>query len=355
MLKHTGVPRNDGEDSDIFEQVYAMRLGRIRKQEECCTLLAPIDFQRLLISSVEAQCQEVDELDDDALLAELGVGNEKLPIAELHHVRSTVEKQVAEEIASRRQCEDFENFRALFEHVQRQLDTGLRETRPFQHNAEIEAGQFFILRGQKVYVAEMGTLFAKKYGDKAPRRDARMRVIFDNGTESDLLMRSLQRALHKDEAGRRIIDSADVPLFADQAEVGDEVSGTIYVLQSESDDPYIRENRNLIHKIGVTNKKVETRIASAKLDPTFLMADVKVIATYQLYNINRSKLENLIHRIFAQARLEIEIRDRFGNPVVPREWFLVPLDVIDEAVKKIQEGTIDRYFYDTKRASLVEG
>ena len=355
FVKAHGHPPRHGEDRDIFERIYSTRLECIRKQEECRTLLVEVDYQGLLTDSVEAQCHEPDELDDDALLAELGVGNVDLPITKLDHVRSTAEKQAAEEIASRRQCEDFENFQALFEQVQCDLDTGLRETRPFQQNADIEAGQYFILGGQKVYVAERGETFIKQYSDNVTRKDARMRVIFDNGTESDLLMRSLQRALYKDDSGRRIIDSADVPLFADQAEADDEASGTIYVLRSKSNNPFIQENRDLIHKIGVTNKKVETRIANAKLDPTFLMADVEVVATYQLYNINRSKLENLIHRIFAKARLELEIKDRFGNPVVPREWFLVPLDVIDEAVKKIQEGTIARYFYDMKKASLVEG
>ncbi len=349
---HGHTPHRD-EDSDIFEQMYAVRLQCIRKQEEYHALLAPMDHQGLLASDDETKCHEPDELDDDALLAELGA--EDLPITKLDHVRSVAEKQAAEEIASRQKCEDFGDFQPLFEQVQRELDKGLRKTQPFRHNAEIEAGQFFILGGQKVYVAEMGASFVKRYGGRDVRRDARTRVIFDNGTESDLLMRSLQRALNKDEAGRRIIDLTDAPLFADQMEAGDEASGTIYVLRSKSDDPYIQKNRNLIHKIGVTSNKVEIRIANAQLDPTFLMADVEVVATYQLYNINRSKLEALIHRIFASARLEIEIKDRFGNPVVPREWFLVPLDVIDEAVKKIQEGTIARYFYDTKRAALVEG
>ena len=350
---HGRIPQHD-KDCDIFEQIYAVRLECLRKQEECRTLLAGMDYQGLLTDSIEAQRQEPDELDDDALLAELGVGNVDLPITKLHHVRSTAEKQAAEEIASRRQCPDFGNFRPLFEQVQHELATGLRETQPFQKNAEIEAGQFFILRGQKVYVAESGAMFIKQYGEKIARKDARMRVIFDNGTESDLLMRSLQRALYKDDSGRRIIDSADVPLFADWTEADDTASGTIYVLRSKSDNPFIQENRDLIHKIGVTNKKVETRIANAKLAPTFLMADVEVVATYQLYNINRNKLEKLVHRIFAKSRLEVEIKDRFGNPVKPQEWFLVPLGIINEVVEKIQEGTITRYFYDAKTASLVE-
>ena len=133
----------------------------------------------------------------------------------------------------------------------------------------------------------------------------------------------------------------------------DEASGTIYVLRSRSDHPMVAENRDLVHKIGVTNMDVERRIAGAHLQPTFLMANVDVVATYELYNINRTKLENLIHRIFEPAKLDIEIMDRFGRPVVPREWFFVPLFVIDEAVERIKDGTIAEYQYDSKQAALV--
>ena len=343
------------KDGDIFERIYATRLQCIREQEECRSLLGEFDYQNLLTDRVNEQSPDPDELDDDALLAELGVVNSDLSITKLHNVRSTTEKQVAKEIASRRPCEDFEIFQPLFERVRRELEFGMRESRPFQQNAEIEVGQYFILGGQMVYVADKGEIFINRYSAKKSHRDARMRVIFDNGTESDLLMRSLQRALNKDNYGRRIIDSADKPLFSNQTVADDEASGIIYVLRSKSDNPYIQENRDVIHKIGVTNKKVETRIADAKHDLTFLMADVEVVATYQLYNINSSKLEKLIHRVFAAARLKVEINDRLGNPIVPREWFLVPLEVIDKAVKKIQEGTIARFVYDTESASLVEG
>jgi hypothetical protein len=125
------------------------------------------------------------------------------------------------------------------------------------------------------------------------------------------------------------------------------------VLRSKSDHPVVTAHRDLLHKIGVTGGNIVRRIANAYLDPTFLMADVDIVATYELYNINRTKLENLIHRIFGAARLDIEIKDCFGQPVVPREWFLVPLFVIDEAVEKIRDGTITSYCYDLKTASLV--
>jgi hypothetical protein len=326
-----------------------VRLDRIRDLQECRDLLAPLDQQGLLADTSSAlPASEPDDLDDDALLAELGVEVARSPLTELKHVRSTAEKKAADEVANREKCEDFATFKPLFEQVQKELDTGLRETRPFEMKAEIEKGRFFIVSGQKAYVADKGETITNEQG----RTDARLRVIFDNGTESNMLMRSLQRALNKDDAGRRITDPSAGPLFSDQTLDGDEASGIIYVLRSKSDHPLVTANRELVHKIGVTNMSVDKRIAGAHLQPTFLMANVEVVATYELYNINRSKLENLIHRIFEPARLEIEIMDRFGRPVVPREWFLVPLFAINDAVDKIRDGTITSYRYDPHAAAL---
>ena len=351
FVKTHGWPPCHGENRDIFERIHAVRLDRIREQEECRTLVAPFDHQQLLEPQPEAYLDSPspDDMDDDALLAALGVEADASDITELRHVRSSAEKRAAEEVATRDKCEDFERFQPLFEQVQRELDAGIRATGPLGAKADIEPGRFFIVGGQKAYVAEMGNEFTQRYGD----RDARLRVIFDNGTESNMLRRSLQRALHKDDAGRRILETSPGPLFTDQTAEGDEASGTIYVLRSEAQIPFVAENRDLVHKIGVTNAKVQSRIGNARLDPTFLMADVEIVAEYGLYNIDRSKLEQVIHRIFAPARLDIEIEDRFGNPVVPREWFLVPLDAIDAAVRKIRDGTIAEYAYDVKSAALV--
>ena len=346
---HGRAPQH-GEGKDIFERLYAVRLDRLQESSEFRSLLEPLDHQGLLRASNVAAVPNVEELDDDELLAALGVEAETSDITELRHVRPSAEKRAAEEIANRERCVDFERFQPLFQQVQNELESGLRNTRPFEKKAEIAPGRFFIVGGQKAYVAEMDEEFLTAQG----MTDARLRVIFDNGTESNMLMRSLQRALHKDDAGRRITDPVAGPLFADQTADGDEASGTIYVLRSRSDLPIVAENRKVLHKIGVTSGKVERRIANAKIDATFLLSDVEVVATYELFNINRTKLENLIHRIFDTARLDVEIKDRFGNPVVPREWFLVPFSAVDEAVEKIKDGTIKDYVYDPKQARLVE-
>lgn len=350
FVEEHGHPPQHGEGKDIFERLYAVRLDRLKELTQFRSLLEPIDQGGLLGDSGLVAASVDDDMDDDALLAELGIEAETSDITELRHVRSSADKKAAEEIANRQKCEDFERFKPLFEQVQNELDTGLRETRAFELKAEIRPGAFFIVGGQKAYVADMDEVFTNAQG----RTDARLRVIFDNGTESNMLMRSLQRALHKDDAGRRITDSSAGPLFADHTADGDEASGTIYVLRSKSDLPIVKEHRNVLHKIGVTSGKVERRIANAKIDATFLLADVEVVATYELYNINRTKLENLIHRIFDPARLDVEIKDRFGNPVVPREWFLVPFNVVDEAVERIKDGSIKGYVYDPQQARLVE-
>ncbi|EAQ29768.1 YeeC-like protein [Erythrobacter sp. NAP1] len=355
FVEEHGKRPQHGEDNDIFERLYAVRLERIRDQEECRSLVEPMDHQGLLDTTNVEQPVEVDELDDDALLAELGVEAETADITELRHVRSSAEKRAAEEIANRDKCEDFEKFQPLFEKVQREIKDGIRQTRPFVKDAgflkaDIKQGELFILGGQTVYVAEVGETIKAPNGET----DARLRVIYSNGTESNLLLRSLQRALYKDEAGRRITEPVAGPLFTDNEDDDDQASGTIYVLRSKSDHPTVAAHREVLHKIGVTSGKVERRIANAKIDPTFLMADVEIVATYELFNINRTKLESVIHRVFGAAKLDIEIKDRFGKPVVPKEWFLVPRFVIDEAVARIKDGTITEFVYDPTSASLKE-
>ncbi len=344
-----GRPPQHGEERDIFERLYAVRLDRLRKLDDARTLLAPLDHQGLLSAGPLTGESIPDDLDDDELLSQLGV---EVPaaagITDLRHVRTAAEKREAEEIANRDRCEDFDRFKPLFDGVQQELTAGLRQTKRFERKSEIGVGRFYILGGQKAYVAAMEEPLANEHGNI----DARLRVIFDNGTESNLLMRSLQKALQQDPTGRRIVEPSAGPLFTDQNEEGDEASGTVYVLRSKSDHPIVAAHRGVLHKIGVTGGNVVRRIANARLDPTFLMAEVEVIATYELFNINRTRLENLIHRIFDPARLDIEIKDRFGNPVVPREWFLVPLFAVDEAVEKIKDGTITNYVYDPATARL---
>lgn len=340
-----------GEGRDIFERLYAVRLEQLRKLPEAQALLAGLDGPGLLSGAVLSA--EVEGMDEDALLAELGAGVDGADAANitvLRHVRSTAAKRAAaEEIADRTPCADFARFQPLFERVERDLQSGLRKTLRFGRDTTIADGNYFIVGGQLAYVAEVGDSIKAPNGES----DARLRVVYANGTESNLLRRSLQRALYKDDTGRRLTDPDMGPLFGDAAEADDIATGTIYVLRSLSSHLFVAAHRELIHKIGVTGGKVETRIAGAEKDATYLLAGVEVVATYKLHNLNRTRLENIFHRVFGAAQLDLTIEDRFGQPVKPREWFLVPLQAIDETVERIRDGSITDWVYDLQTARLV--
>lgn len=349
--QHGCAPQH-GEDRDIFERLYAVRLDRLRVLPDCRALLEPLDHQGLLAGAPPAAAPAEEAIDIDDLAAELeGVGGAG-DITVLRHVRTTAEKRAAEEIADRKPCLDFDAFKPLFERVATDVKTGLRQSQPIEAGRRaIEAGDFFVLDGITLYVAEVG----EPLKTTAREVDRRLRLIFSNGTESNLLLRSLQRAFYNDPAARRLASPESGQLaFGGDLESDDVESGTIYVLRSLSDDPYVAQHRDIIHKMGVTGGRVETRIANAENEATYLLAKVEIVATYKLAGINRTRMENLFHRLFAPARLNITINDRFGRPVQPAEWFLVPLFVIDEAVARLKDGSITGYIYDPGAAKLVK-
>jgi len=341
-----------GEEKDIFERLYAVRLDRLRKQQECRVILKDLDYQNLLGSDTIGDIP--NDISDDELLAQLGVDDFKEDsITNLKHVQSRAERKAAEEVANRTPAADFEKFKPFFDEVLRDIEQKERNTIQFRKDAgftktSLKQGQFLIVGGQLSYIAEIGDTIKAPNGDD----DARLRVIYANGTESNILLRSLIRAMYKDETSRFITEPYIGPLFSNENSEDDIGSGTIYVLRSLSDHPVVAENRKIVHKIGVTGGDVKQRLGNAKYDPTFLMADVEVIATYKLANINRIKLERVIHKFFNAARLDIEVKDRFGKYVKAQEWFLVPLFIIDQMVEKITDGTVGEYFYDSFSAEL---
>jgi hypothetical protein len=349
--KHGRAPEH-GEGGDIFERLYAVRLERLRTLPDCRALLEPLDYQGLLAGTPIIAHRADETIDIDDLAAELMGAVGAADIRVLRHVRATAERRAAEEIADRKACVDFETFRPLFERVQAEVKTGMRQSQPIEAGRRaIEAGDFFVLDGITLYVAEVGEALKTTAGEV----DRRLRLIFSNGTESNLLLRSLQRAFYNDPAARRLTSPQSGQLsFGGELEADDVESGTIYVLRSLSDNPYVAENREIIHKVGVTGGKVEARIAGAEHDSTYLLAKVEVARSYKLAGINRTRMEKLFHKLFATARLDITIPDRFGHPVQPEEWFLVPLSVIDEAVERIKDGSITGYVYNSRDARLVK-
>lgn len=349
--EHGRHPRH-GEGGDIFERLYAVRLDRIRASPECLALLKPMDADGLLARAGAGAAADAGT--DDELLEALGVGAAAPgDVTVLKHVRSNTERLSPEEVARREPCADFGTFRPLFEAVQAGLAAGEWRTTPFKGrgDAKIQVGEWYILDGQKAYVAGADEAFVQDYGEI----DRRLRVVFDNGTESNLLMRSLRRALNKDDQSRRLlpVEPEVRSLFSDEAADDDTAAGTIYVARSLSGHPFIAEHREVVHKIGVTSGDPGRRVAGAKNDPTFLLADAEIVAVYTLANLHRGKFERLLHRLFDAARLDVGLKDRFGGAVEPREWFLLPLAVIDEAITRIKNCSIDKFRYDRATGRLA--
>ncbi len=357
FVEEHGRPPEHGENRDIFERLYAVRLDRLCESSECREILKEFDTRGLLAASAQAKKDLPDhEPSDEELLASLGVEDSaEDDVTQLVHVRSRQEIKTAEEVARRAPCKDFDQFKPIFDQVQRDLETGERRTVKYggklndSSSPDIKKGDWFILEGQKVLVAGVGEEFVSEY-DRVNRR---LRVVYDNGTESEPLQRSLQRALYEDKTSRRITEPGPGPLFADMEEEDDLATGYVYVLRSKSDHPFVAQHRDVIHKIGVTGGDVKSRIANARKDPTYLLADVEIVATFKLANVNRRALEALLQKFFGSARLDLQLKDRFGSQVEPREWFLVPLPVIDEAINKIKDGTIGDFRYDPESARLA--
>ena len=305
-----------------------------------------------LLANAKPEPKSLDEildLDDDLLVDPNG------GLFEMRHVKSSPAK--AEMVSERAKCEDFEAFRPLFDKTAAELSSGDRKSIRFANEQDIEAGSFFILNGVMVYVAEVRDPHVRN-----GKRNARLRLIFDNGTEGNNLLRSLATELYKDPNGRRISDPHAGPLFgATDTQVverpagpGERVTGLIYVVRSLSTQPEIAALDGQLFKIGFTTGTLDARIRAAADDPTFLMAPVKPVMTYEAINLNANAFERLVHHFFAQARLDIEIMDRLGKPIRPREWFLLPLSIIEQVVPLIVDGSILRYQYDHKTCSIVK-
>ena len=321
-----------------------MKLLGILSNIDIHELLLPHDRHELLPKEPVIETQSLDEildLDDDIL------STPQDDIFNMVHARPSAARP--DRVSERKACEDFESFKPLFDQCVKEINDGTRKTLKFANEQEIYAGEFFILNGIMVYVAEVRDKHIRN-----GKKNARLRLIFDNGTEGNNLLRSLATELYKDSNGRRVSNPNAGTLFDAHIEDEDMQTGMIYVVKSLSSDPEIKKYDGLLHKIGFTVGKMEVRIRNAKDDPTFLMAQVRPVSTYTLYNINKVKLENLLHNFFADARLNIEITDRFGKKVKPREWFLLPVEIIAEAVSRLEDGSIVDYQYAIDSGLIVE-
>jgi T5orf172 domain len=340
-----------GQRASITERQLQMRLKAFRDDPAIVEQLEEADRHGLLenaarVEPVPNSLDDILALDDDIL------SGPAEDIFTLRHTRAASAKP--DKVSERRLCADFRFFEPMFEKCAEDIASGKRVTRKFANEQEIRAGEFFILNGVMVFVAEVRDPHIRN-----GKRNARLRLIFDNGTEGQNLLRSLATELYKDPAGRRVSQPEAGPLFVKEETVAfvaqpqERVTGCIYVVKSLSPAPEISRFEGNLFKIGFTTGDFEDRLRGAKDDPTFLFAPVHPVRTYDAIDMNVSKFETLLHRFFDEARLDIEIPDRFGKPFKPREWFLLPLPVIEQAVKMLIDGSILQYRYSVSYSAIV--
>lgn len=329
----------DIKERRLFSRLKGLREDPVKaaalKDHDVHGLLADVEIPEPSVPK-EINCVE-DILDDDTLGL---LADDPNDIFDFKHTPKG--PATPDYIAKRKPCKEFEQFEPLFKKIHADLSLKTKKMIGFSSERQIKPGEFFLLSGMLVYVANRGEWEKKNFGNV----NARLYCVFENGTESNMLLRSLAAALWKDENSRHLVDAKQKDVFEieERLSTGDEATGYIYVLQSLSDKPEIREIENL-YKIGFSAQPTEQRILNAKNEPTYLMADVAIVSEFQTFNLNPQKLENLLHRFFSNSCLGVDVFDNDGKRHTPREWFIAPIHVIQTAVKLLISGEIVNYRY----------
>ena len=350
------VPSSSG---NIKEKGLHRRLEGIKADKTKCDKCKPYDRLNLLEEQIEEcnVCREPqtayeetveEEKSEDELLAEIlkdpvfNISPEIEALFDLpEYMKKDTERAQADYIGKRVKCEDFEQFKPLFDMINRELKENKRRLIKFKE-AHLQEGRFFVVSGVLVYLAKIHKL----QKDSNHKVDGRTRCIYDNGTESDILLRTLGKSLFID--GYTVSANVEEDGFLEQQfNISDKdiATGCIYVLKSKSTDPDITKYRNL-YKIGFTRASVEERIANAKNEATYLYADVEIVATWDVYNVKSNAVEDAIHQLFDKVQLQVTV-----NGHKPKEWYVVPLRIIDEAINILMAGK--KAYYDVTLQTLI--
>lgn len=332
-------PGNGVQEHQLFS-----RLKAIRENKDKIQALLDLDEHKLL----PAEVKEIKSIQDVFADDDFGIlDNEAESIFTIRHVPNVPkETNMPDYIARRKPCADFSDFEDKFKQCHADLVNGKRKLWPFSKGYQIAKGNFFILKGIMLYVAEVGETEVVE-----GRVNARLRCIFENGTEGDMLLRSLAAELYKD--GRRVTEHEERLLDGFSNITSDDTeTGYIYVLKSRSPRPEIQSIRNL-YKIGFSRVPVEERIKNAAIEPTYLMAPVSIVTAFRCYNMNPQKLELLLHTFFGSACLDVDVFDAAGKRYVPREWFIAPLEIIEQAIHFLMSGEIVHYRYDPEKEQIA--
>lgn len=291
--------------------------------------------------------KELEALFDDPLLK---MSKEEESLFDIpQDMRRVIAKKKADYVAQHKLCENFEDYKPLFAKVHQELKEGRRSLVKINKTATLTAGRYYFISGQMLLLEQIGEL--KKSSNSLP--DARTRCIYENGTESDILLQTLRKNVVGDGyAISELQEEMDAQFFNNSdITTEDKVTGYIYILSSLSGNPAVKKEKNL-YKIGFTTNSVEQRIANAENDPTYLMAPVKIVATYKVVNMNSQMFEDLVHQLLMPVQFQVTVFDEQGKEHQPQEWFVVPLPVVDVIIKKIMDGTIVGFTYNPQLECL---
>jgi hypothetical protein len=331
------------ESQNMQERTLFARLASLRKNPTKILALKPYDRFGLLNLAEPKEYNSIDDLLQDDSFGLLG--DDTAGLFDLKHVSYSDERASADFIARRKPCKDFDKYEPLLKAVQKDISLGKRKLVNFNQD-NLRVGAFYVHNGVLFYLKEINITQKEHYKPDGTRvrEDGRTRCIFENGTESNMLKRSVEKILYAN--GKVVTENSDevaASLF-NQITEKDQAFGYIYVLQSKSTDPAIKDLKDL-YKIGYSIVEISDRLKNASKEPTYLMAEVKLVMSFKCYNMNPQKLEMLLHNFFGSACLNIDIFDEKGQRHTPREWFIAPLNIIEEAIGLIVENKILNYTY----------
>ena len=361
--------REPSSEGDLSEKGLARRLASFRRSKELCEALQAMDRHSLLQFDnaqeeeefellnlpeegipdfeIDHSASSLDDILNSSTFDSLNGGDSS--IFEMAHIKPIEERDTPDEIAQRKACADFYQFESLFRDTLKQIQDGTVDVIPFSREYQIEEGDMFIYSGSVVLVDEIG----EYQEDEGGRYNPRLRVIYDNGTESNLLLRSLGRGLYKDPHGRRIVRDANSVIDKfNNVSHKDKRAGEIYFVTSLSDNPALKAVPNLL-KIGYTEQTVEDRIRNAEKDTTFLEAPVRILGAFECYNLNPHKFETLVHGVLHAQRLQMTLTGKDGKTYHPKEWFSVDLETAKQVVQRIIDGSIVNYRMNNTTGKLV--
>ncbi|WP_049235654.1 GIY-YIG nuclease family protein [Moraxella canis] len=353
--------KNHREPSQGSMSEYSLmaRLKKVRNDEAIKKVLKPYDRHNLL-GHVEMESPTLEDvLNDDSGILDT---SDDLSIFKYRHIPKEEDRAKTDYVARRKPLGDreFAPYEKMFHKVHQEIKEGKRKILEFKNvDDELEAGRFYFIDGVMIYLesTEVSRKDSNLRGSMINRKDGRTRTIFENGTVSNMYYRSVSKAIYN--GGAKMVSESNraeqLEIFDNPESISDEdkSSGWIYILKSKSQQPEIMGIENL-YKIGFSSMPVEERVKNAKNEATYLYDDVIIIETYHMYNLNAKKFEHLIHRVFATACLDIEFETKDNLRVNPREWFIVPKQVIEEAIQMIVSGEIVNYRFDAKLQRLIQ-